>query len=92
MRARQPLPNCGFNPPVLEKIEANEKGLCERKLVDYSKIVLPDVETTDLRACIDAGVNLKEMNSKLFGVREMVTDMSVGSETESNNEGDADNE
>lgn len=90
MRARQSLPSCGFNPPVLEKVEANEKGLCERKLVDYSRIVLPGVETTDLRACIDAGVNLKEMNSKLFGMREVVTDLSV--DTETKNEGDEANE
>lgn len=86
MRARQLLPSCGFNNPVLERLEVNEKGLAERKVVDYSMIVLPGVETTDLRACIDAGVNLKEVNSKLFGVREMVTDLSA--ETETKNEGE----
>ena len=47
MRPRQPLSFAGAGLPVLTKFEAGENGLVTEKLVDYSQVKLPDVETTN---------------------------------------------
>lgn len=61
---------------ILPEMQVNENGQVDYKQVDQSKKVLPDVETTDLRALLDAGVSLKQVNTKLFGPSGIVTDMS----------------
>jgi len=77
MRARQSLPFAGAGLPVLPVLETNENGICTTKYVDFSKVELPSVETTDLRSCLDAGVNLKQVNTKIFSQSEVITDLSV---------------
>lgn len=70
---------------ILPEMQVNENGQVDYQQVDQSKKVLPDVETTDLRAMLDAGVSLKQVDTKLFGPSSIVTDMSV--EAEQNQEG-----
>lgn len=86
MRARQPLSFAGAGLPVLPVLETNENGICSTKYVDFSKVELPSVETTDLRACLDAGVNLKQVNTKILSQSEVITDMSVEQKNDDNND------
>lgn len=72
---------------VLPELKVNEKGGVELKQIDQSKIVLPDSETTELRPLLDAGVDVKRVNTKLFNSSVFVTDLSVESE-EKKTEGD----
>lgn len=80
MRPRQPLAFAGAGLPVLTEFEVGENGLVTEKLVDYSQVQLPEVETTDLRACLDAGVNLKEVSSKILSPKEIVVDLASAPE------------
>ena len=72
---------------VLPELQTNELGRSCYKMVDQAKVSLPDVETTDLRACLDAGVPLKQVSTKLFLPESVVVDMSPEPQ-EPNNEGD----
>lgn len=72
---------------VLPELKVNEKGGVELKQVDQSKVVLPDTEATELRPLLDAGVDVKRVNTKLFNSSAVVMDLSVESE-ETKTEGD----
>ena len=72
---------------VLPELQTNELGRSCYKMVDQSAVSLPDVETTDLRACLDAGVPLKQVNTKLFSPESVVVDMSPEPQ-ETNNDKD----
>lgn len=65
---------------VLPELRVNEKGGVELKQIDQSKVVLPDTEVTELRPLLDAGVDVKRVNTKLFNSSAVVTDLSVDSE------------
>lgn len=71
---------------VLPEMRVNEKGGVVLKQVDQSKVSLPDPETTELRPLLDAGVDIKRVDTKIFGSSSVVTDLSVGPE-ETKNEG-----
>lgn len=90
MRPRQPLAFVGVGLPVLQVLETNENGVCYYKSVDFSKVELPSVETTDLRACLDAGVPLRQVNTKILSQSEVVTDLSVLKNDDDNNNQDGD--
>lgn len=72
---------------VLPELQTNELGRSCYKMVDQSEVSLPDVETTDLRACLDAGVPLKQVSTKLFSPDSVVVDMSPEPQ-ETNEDGD----
>ena len=72
---------------VLPELQTNELGRSCYKMVDQSEVSLPDVETTDLRACLDAGVPLKQVGTKLFSPDSVVVDMSPEPE-DNNKDGD----
>lgn len=61
---------------VLPELHTNELGRSFYEQVDQANVCLPDVETTDLRACLDAGVPLKQVSTKLFSPDSVVVDMS----------------
>lgn len=50
-----------------------ENGKTEIKLVDQSKSDLPDVETTRLSRLLEAGVDLKQVPSKVLPSPDSVT-------------------
>lgn len=50
-----------------------ENGKTEIRLVDQSKSDLPDVETTRLSRVLEAGVDLKEVPSKVLPSPDTVT-------------------
>lgn len=63
---RQFLTHHMYGEIRLPQIQKLENGAVEIKLVDQSKIPLPDVETTRLSACLAAGVDLKQVPSKVL--------------------------
>lgn len=79
-RPRQKLYTSPVFPAVLPEIKSHENGEVSVSYNDESNFKLPDVETTRLRSLIEAGVDLKQVNSKLFGMTE--TTLQFDSETE----------
>lgn len=73
---------------VLPELRANENGGVELRQIDQSKVILPDTETTDLRALLDAGVNIKRVGTKIVRSVSVVTDMSEEKKEETQTEGD----
>lgn len=69
-RPRQKLYVSPVFPAVLPEIQSHENGEVSVAYNDESSFKLPDVETTRLRTLLEAGVDLKQVNSKLFGMTE----------------------
>lgn len=65
-RARQKLPICGFFPAVLPSVEVNEVSEVSVVFRDASKSVLPSPDVTRLGDVLKAGVDLRQVNTKLF--------------------------
>ena len=86
MIARQKIPMPAAFPIITTRYEVNENGQVEEKIIDASKVVLPDVDTTNLRALLDAGVDVKRVNTKVIKGSQIVTDLTP-IETKTNNEG-----
>lgn len=82
---RQKLNMGAASAVILPELETNELGRSCYKMVDQSKMVLPDVETTDLRAMLDAGVQIKRTDTKLFGAGSVVTDMTPEPQEQTDN-------
>ena len=61
---------------VLPELSVNEEGYAYYKQVNQATKTLPEVETTDLRALLDAGVSIKQVSTKIFASDKIVTDMS----------------
>ena len=83
-RPRQNLPVAPAVPAVLPQIEATETGEVVLSYKDQSKFVLPDVSATRLRDLLEAGVDLKQVNSKIFPATEVnleITDVTANNET-----------
>lgn len=77
MIARQKIPMPSAFLVITTRYELNEEtGLMEEKVIDASKVVLPDVETTELRSLLDAGVDVKRVNTKVIKGAQIVTDLS----------------
>lgn len=75
-RSRQSLHHPGGSDVVFDVLESNERGFLERKLVNQSQVVLPDVETTELSALLAAGIDPKRVNSRILQSRDITTDLS----------------
>lgn len=73
-RQKMAMP-CAF-PAYVTRLEVNENNLVEEKTYDLASVVLPDVETTDLETLIDAGVDVKRVNTKILNGNTVVTDLS----------------
>lgn len=86
MIARQKIPMPFSFPVITTRYEVNENNQVEEKIIDMSKKVLPGVETTDLRALLDAGVDIRRVNTKVLKGSEFVTDLAPV-ETNQNDEG-----
>ena len=86
MIARQKIPMPPAFPIITTRYEVNENNQVEEKIIDASKVVLPDVETTDLRALLDAGVDVKRVNTKILKGTQIVTDLTP-TETKQTKEG-----
>lgn len=69
----------------LPEAKTLENGKTEIVLVEQSKSDLPDVETTRLSRVLEAGVDLKQVPSKVLPSPDVVT-LSVHSETETKGE------
>lgn len=81
-RSRQKIP---FAPAFLafQRIDSlNERGEIETKVVDMSKVVLPDVETTDISSLLAAGIDPKQVNTRILGAGSVVIDLSPEPEKE----------
>lgn len=86
-RARQRLPFCQHFPAILPTIQVHENGKCETYYKDEAEGALPDADTTKLSTLIAAGVDLKQVNTKLMPIQDMVIDTSVDNkETEQKGE------
>ena len=86
MRPRQKMMMPFAFPAIQTRYQVNENNQVEELVIDGSKIKLPDVETTDLRALLDAGVDVERVNTKVLKGSQIVTDLSPD-ETKPNNEG-----
>lgn len=62
---------------VLPRLQTNENEETTVVYEDESKGKLPDVSTTRLRDLLEAGVDLKQVNTKIFKPTEVVTDLST---------------
>lgn len=85
-RSRQSLHRPGGSDVVFDILEANERGLLVRKLVNQSQVVLPDVETTELSALLAAGVDPKRVNSCIIHGRDVITDLADSSASASDDD------
>lgn len=65
---------------VLPRLQTNENEETIVSYEDESKGKLPDVSSTRLRDLLDAGVDLKQVNTKLFKPTEVVTDLTTAGE------------
>lgn len=83
-RPRQKMPVSAGFPAVLPQIDVLENGEVLLSYKDQSKFKLPDVETTRLRDLLEAGVDLKQVNSKIFPALEITTE--ITDTTNTNNE------
>lgn len=79
-RPRQKLYVSPVFPAVLPEIKSHENGEVSVAYNDESDFRLPDVETTRLRTLLEAGVDLKQVNSKLFGMTETTLQFDNGIE------------
>ena len=62
-----------FGGVYLPEAKTLENGKTEIKLVDQSKSDLPDVESTRLSRLLEAGVDLKQVPSKVLPSPDQVT-------------------
>lgn len=74
-RSRQPLHRPGGADVVFDVLEADERGVLVRKLVDQSQVFLPDVETTELTALLAAGIDPKRVNPRIIQSRNITTNL-----------------
>lgn len=74
-RPRQRIKPAPVFSCVLPQVKTHEDGAVTIEYVDESKFKLPSPETTRLRDLLDAGIDLKKVNTKLFSPSEIVTDL-----------------
>lgn len=74
-RPRQPLHRAGGADVVFDVLEADERGVLVRKLVNQAQVVLPDVENTELSALLAAGIDPKRVNSRIIQSRDITTNL-----------------
>lgn len=64
---RQRMRSCAYGRVLLPEPVTLENGNLEVRQVDQSSFRLPDKSTTDLSALIEAGVDLKRVDSAVYG-------------------------
>lgn len=71
-RPRQKFFTSNYFPSILPEIKVNENKEYCVDYVNQCSLSLPDVETTCLADLIDAGVNLNQVESKIFPATNVV--------------------
>lgn len=89
-RARQSLPCAAAFPVVFTQLTTDEKGQTIQQEVNQSEVVLPDVETTNLANLLAAGIDPKQVNTRILKGSSIVTDLSIGEEENNNNNEEGD--
>lgn len=87
---RQRMIPCAYGAINLPEQRELENGSVEVRLVNQSDFDLPDKSTTNLQDLINAGIDLKRVDSAVFGYGsggDIVTGV-PSSEINNNNEGD----
>lgn len=80
MRPRQKIPTYTYGASLLPEVVTLENGCTEVRFVDQVKDRhLPSPEVADLRLLLDAGVNVKRVDSRLFHPDTIITDLSLDS-------------
>lgn len=74
LRARQPLHYIDCGIIRLPEVQTLENGNAEVRMVDQSESDLPDPSVTDLGDCIKAGVDLRQVSSKVLGTQSVTID------------------
>lgn len=75
MIARQHIFMAAGGEVMYSRLQANECGKYDFVLVNDSRTFLPEVETTDIKALLDAGVDVKRVNTKIIPSSQVVTDL-----------------
>lgn len=88
LRARQPMRYIDFGEIRLPEVQTLENGNAEVRMVDQSENHLPDPFVTDLGDCIKAGVDLKQVNTKILGTQSVTLDTSVKDESNNDKQGE----
>lgn len=66
---RQKMQPSAFGIIRLPEIHTLDNGQSEVVLRDQSEQVVADPSTTDLKTLLDAGVDLKRVDSRVYGIR-----------------------
>lgn len=82
-RQRQKFHPAGCSPVVFLESKTLENGVVVQEMVDQSEKVLPKPELFDLENQLKAGVNLEEVNSKVFSAKSVNADEVIGKFTQS---------
>lgn len=82
MIARQHIYLAAGGEPVFSRLQRNESGNYQFVDVNDSKVVLPAVETTDIQALLEAGIDPKRVDTKIIPSSSVVTDLAAEVETE----------
>lgn len=84
---RQKMQPSAFGIIRLPEIHTFDNGQSEVVLRDQSEQVVADPSTTDLKTLLDAGVNLKRVDSRVYGIRgEVAVNLGLPQETTSTSE------
>lgn len=84
LRARQSLHYIDCGVIRLPEVQTLENGNAEVRMVDQSKSSLPDPSVTDLGDCIKAGVDLRQVPSKILGTQSVTIDTTPAPAPEDN--------
>lgn len=86
---RQKMVPAEFGIIRLPEVKSLDNGQSELLLRDQSEQVVADPSTTDLKTLLDAGVDLKRVDSKVYGIRGEAT-IDLGLETDKQDDEPAD--
>lgn len=77
MIARQHIYFAAGGEPVFSRLSRNESGHYQFVEVNDSQVVLPAVETTDIQALLEAGIDPKRVDTKIIPSSSVVTDLAA---------------
>lgn len=80
IRARQTMTINHYYAPVLPRVDTLENGNSEVVYKNEAADKLPDADVTKLSVLLAAGVDLKQVPTKILPVHEMVTAFSAPAE------------
>lgn len=76
IRARQRLNVNAYYAPIMPRVDKLDNGKSAIVYKDEAADVLPDADTTKLSALLGAGVDLRQVPTKILPMNEMVTEFS----------------